>query len=507
VVLGDIDTVEKPHECKEFEINQIKGLNDCKAFASRCLSYPGFVFLRFGSDFFLLLIYVLLQLLLPFRIIISLLSYFNSSYSTAPSSFPFEYQLQWKLSRHKLPDYLSSNSASSHPHTFKMHNIVILGGNFSGVSTAHYLLRHVLPLLNSNTDKPSYKVTLVSPSDHTFFKVGAPRALMGTKKTELLAPFHSLTEAFSSYPASTFTFILGSAIALDSATQTITVKTEKEETVHYDSLVIATGTTSNSPLWTLHSTFAETESAFEDLNFRLSTAKTILIAGGGPAGVETTGEIGYKYKGQGKSITLLSGADALLSYLKHSTVSRIAESQLNGMGVKTVHKLRVVSSTAVGGGKTEVVLSDGSKQVVDLYIDATGGTPNSSFLPPSWLDSRKKVVTESTTLRATAAGANIYSIGDVASFSKGNVPDAMWAVNALGYSIYEDLSKGGKGLKEKRYKQIQASMGVVPIGPKGGVGVLFGWRVPSWFVWLIKARGFMMENAPALATGASVLKA
>ena len=388
-----------------------------------------------------------------------------------------------------------------------MHNIVILGGNFSGVSTAHYLLRHVLPNLNSNTEKQSYKVTLISPSDHTFFKVGAPRALVGTSKAELHAPFTSIAEHFSSYPASTFTFILGSAIALDAATKTITVKTEKEESVQYDSLVIATGTTSNSPLWTLHNSFAETKSAFEDLNSRLTTAKTILIAGGGPAGVETTGEIAYKFKGTGKSITILSGQDALLSYLKHPTVSRLAESQLGSMGVKTVHKVRVVSSSMVGEGKTEVVLSDGSRQVVDLFIDATGGTPNSSFLPASWLDERKKVLTDSKTLRATAAGPNVYSLGDVASLSKGNVPDSQWAVNALGYSIYEDLSNGGKALKVKRYAQISKAMGLVPIGPKGGVGVLFGWRTPSWFVWLVKARGFMMEKAPDVANGAAVLKA
>ncbi|KAE9373759.1 FAD/NAD(P)-binding domain-containing protein [Stipitochalara longipes BDJ] len=388
-----------------------------------------------------------------------------------------------------------------------MHNIVILGGNFAGASTAHYLLRHVLPLLNSNTDKSSYKVTLVSPSDHTFFKVGAPRALIGANKTELRAPFTSLTEAFASYPASTFTFILGSAIALDSATKTITIKTEKEESVHYDSLIIATGTTSNSPLWTLHNSFQETKAAFETLNSSLETAKTILIAGGGPAGVETTGEIAYKYKGAGKDITLLSGQDALLTYLQHPGVSRIAENQLSALGVKTVHKLRVVSSSLVSSGKTEVVLSDGTKREVDLYIDATGGTPNSSFLPASWLDERKKVVAEVSTLRATAAGKNIYSIGDVASFSKGNVMDSTWAIPALGYSVYEDLSNGGKGLKEKRYKPMGKPMGVVPIGPKGGVGVMFGWRVPNWFVWLIKARTFFMEKAHGIADGAEVLKA
>jgi NADH dehydrogenase FAD-containing subunit len=187
-------------------------------------------------------------------------------------------------------------------------------------------------------------------------------------------------------------------------------------------------------------------------------------------------------------------------------VSRLAEQQLSKLGVSTVHKLRVVSSEEKGG-KTEVELSDGSKRTVDLYIDATGGMPNSSFLPASWLDERKKVLADASTLRATNGAKNVYVIGDVASFSKGNVMDSTWSASALGYSVYEDLSGGGKALKEKRYKQMGKLMGVVPIGPKGGVGVMFGWRVPSFFVWLIKARTFFMEKAKGLAEGAEVVKA
>jgi len=328
---------------------------------------------------------------------------------------------------------------------------------------------------------------------------------MGASKTELLAPFVSLPEAFADYPTSTFTFILGSATALDEATQTVTIQSEKTETVHYDSLVIATGTTSNSALWTLHSSYSDSTSAFEELNTRLASAESILIAGGGAVGVETTGEIAYKYKGQGKSITLLSGSTGLLTYLQHIGVTKGAESQVRALGVSTVHNVRVASTTVLSGGKTEVVLSDGTKRTVDLYIDATGGTPNTSFLPSSWLDSRKRVLSDMATLRAPKS--NVYALGDVASFSKGNVPDSVWAVPALGYSIYADLSGGGKGLKEKKYKQIQASMGLVPIGPKGGVGVLFGWRVPGWFVWLLKGRTFMMEHAEGVASGKQVLKA
>jgi hypothetical protein len=50
-------------------------------------------------------------------------------------------------------------------------------------------------------------------------------------------------------------------------------------------------------------------------------------------------------------------------------------------------------------------------------------------------------------------------------------------------------------------------MGAIPIGPKGGVGVIYGWRVPSWLVWLLKSRNFMMDKSPGLATGEAVNKA
>jgi len=399
-----------------------------------------------------------------------------------------------------------------------MHSIVILGGNFAGVSTAHYLLLHVLPVLNStSSDKSEYKVTLIAPNDHTFFKVGAPRAL-SSPEIPLEKSFASIPDAFSHYKTSEFTFIQGEAIQLDEATKKISVNSGgdiKNTSVYYDSLVIATGTTSASPLWTLHGDYKKTRDAFADLHLRLPQAKTVLIAGGGAAGVETAGEIAYFYKQA--SVTLLSGSTRLLPRYKHTGLAKAAESQFSSLSVRTIHNLRISSSTVLPDGKTSLKLSDGTTKVVDIYIDATGGTPNSNFLPSSWLDDHNRVATDGTTLRATSAPTGIYSIGDVASFSKGNIPDAIWPVSALGYSIWSDLRQsadrkegtadGGAVLKEKKYKQIQADMGAIPIGPKGGVGVIYGWRVPSWFVWLVKSRNFMMDKSPELATGEAVKKA
>ena len=236
-------------------------------------------------------------------------------------------------------------------------------------------------------------------------------------------------------------------------------------------------------------------------------AKSILVAGGGPAGVETAGELASRYKN--KTVTLVSGGSRLLPRLQNTNVAAKAEKQLQALGVKVLHGVRVTSSE--GSEKSTLAFTDGSTRTVDLYIDATGGTPNTGFLPVSWLDGSKRVITDETTLRATNAIEGVYAVGDVASFSNAGIPDAVWPIGALGYSIWSDLHKSAAqsgtvksdapGLKEKKYKQVKKDMSIVPIGPSGGVGSVFGWGVPSWLVWLVKSRTFMLDNAPKIAAG------
>jgi apoptosis-inducing factor 2 len=393
-----------------------------------------------------------------------------------------------------------------------MHNIVILGGNFAGVSTAHYILRHVLPSLNSS-EKSQSKVTLISPSNHTFYKIGAPRALVSDELIPLDKPFASISNAFSGYKTSEFTFIQGEAVGIDEGAKTVSVNSASVRTsVQYDTLVVATGSTS-SPLWALNRDYKITRAAFEDLHKRIPRAEKILIVGGGAAGVETAGEVAHLHKG--KNITILSGSTRLLPRLRNAKVGKAAERQLESLGVKTIHNIKVTSSKELPDGKTTLTLSDGSTEIVDVFIDATGGTPNTTFLPDHWLDDNKRVAVDSSTLRATKAPAGVYSIGDVASYSKGSALDALWTVPPMGYSIWSDLIKsanekglpaGTPTLKEKKYKQIEPDMQLVPIGPKGGVGVIFGWKIPSWFVWLVKSRTFMIEKSAGLATGEEFLK-
>lgn len=188
-----------------------------------------------------------------------------------------------------------------------------------------------------------------------------------------------------------------------------------------------------------------------------------------------------------------------------------AQTKLANLGVKTIHNVKVTSVARTEAGQTTVQLSDQTTQTVDVYIDATGGRPNSGWLPSSWLNQGGYVETDRETMRVNAA-KGVYAVGDVASYSLGGILDVLDAVRPLASSVLVDLSEGkhsgAQGPKQIPFVQrtIKETQ-FVPIGPKGGVGVAFGWRVPSFMVWLAKARTYFVEKAPGAVEGKDFLKA
>lgn len=190
-----------------------------------------------------------------------------------------------------------------------IHNIVVVGANFGGIGVAHYLLRHTIPALEAQNDRSTiYKVTLISPSTHFFWKIAAPRTIAKPDQIPTSKIFLSIEDAFKIYSPANFSLLLGSATALDEERNKITVERlapAPTTSVFYDSLVIATGTTSASALWTLHGSHELSMKEMKELHERLPKASSILIAGGGPAGVETAGTTPPKFRRLISSLTLL----------------------------------------------------------------------------------------------------------------------------------------------------------------------------------------------------------
>jgi len=95
----------------------------------------------------------------------------------------------------------------------------------------------------------------------------------------------------------------------------------------------------------------------------------------------------------------------------------------------------------------------------------------------------------------------------VASYSKGVLFDCGDAVRPLCSSILQDLSHENPKPKQVPYKQMTKEMQVVPVGQKAGVGVVMGWKVPSWFVWMVKGRTYFIEKAAGTVQGTDFVKA
>ena len=50
-------------------------------------------------------------------------------------------------------------------------------------------------------------------------------------------------------------------------------------------------------------------------------------------------------------------------------------------------------------------------------------------------------------------------------------------------------------------KKVASYMKFVPIGPSQGVGIVFGWKLPSFAAKIIKSKDFMIVNVPKYIEG------
>ena len=125
--------------------------------------------------------------------------------------------------------------------------ILILGGSYAGVSTAHYLLKHVIPKLSDNK---SYEVVMVSTSSQAMCRPACPRALISDNMFPQEKLFVNIPEIFEQYPKSSFRFVHGTATELDHTNRIvyITLATGSTEKIGFQALVIATGASTSSPL-------------------------------------------------------------------------------------------------------------------------------------------------------------------------------------------------------------------------------------------------------------------
>lgn len=179
-----------------------------------------------------------------------------------------------------------------------------------------------------------------------------------------------------------------------------------------------------------------------------------------------------------------------------------------------MYDTRVTETASIKGGRTSITLANGKTLEADYFVPAYGVSPNSSWLPRELLDDKNYLITNDTTLRVDIAGPRVYALGDIASNTNNTAMAIGDGFPVLAVNMKRDLMSYNASLpnaKPRGKDRLASKSGVVamvaPIGSGGGVGEMNGWRFPSFFVWFIKGRDYLigMSGIPT-ASGASVKK-
>ncbi|KAL2835467.1 hypothetical protein BJY01DRAFT_76819 [Aspergillus pseudoustus] len=399
-------------------------------------------------------------------------------------------------------------------------SILVLGGSYGGTATAHYTLKHIIPKLPS---PDSYQVVLVSPSREIIVRPAFPRALIADSYFDQSKLWTNLEDQFKQY-GSKFRFVHGVATSLDHEARTVTVtqKTGAEVTVEYHALVIATGSSTPSPLLSLNGGGRdEVKAHWTAFRAALPNAKSIVIAGGGPVGIETAGELGEHLNGRAGffssklvnpkvKITVISKDKDILPVVRPA-LAQTAEGYLAKVGVEVVKNVGVESVSPAEAGRasdvtvgTEVKLSDGKTLQADLYIPAYGTTPNTSFVAESLRAKDGRVETNPKTLRVDKAGERVYAVGDASNYARPAVHIMMDAIPVLAANLKRDLLIAVGQTPSGDERLLTADEGetqLIPIGRGKGVGAFKGTRLPSFFVWLFKGRDYFVGMSGGMWSG------
>ncbi|KAF2149497.1 FAD/NAD(P)-binding domain-containing protein [Myriangium duriaei CBS 260.36] len=391
-------------------------------------------------------------------------------------------------------------------------NIVILGGNYAGVNTAHYLLKFVLPTLPGNR----YKVLLVNPSKDFYHNISAPRSLVSTDLLPESKTFFDIAGGFKQYGDKNFVFVHGKANSVDPSNRSVAVQLNsgEKQVIPFHALIIATGARSQDPVLSFQGDDGQqTRTALVEIRQKLAKAKSVVVGGGGPAGVEAAGEIAEHFNGKpgwfskprrNVQVQLFTGADKLLPILRPAIAKR-AEDMLREMGVETTCNTKITGTEQLPSGKTKVNLSTGKSIETDVYINAIGTKPSTEFLPREWLNDREQVNNNSNTLRVDVAGPRVYAVGDVGAHSRGGMMELFEAVPVLATNLKTDIlsAAGTKPTSSDRtFKANTSESQGVTIGQSRAIGAFNGMKVPGIMIWAIKGRDYMYSAAKAQVEGA-----
>ncbi|TPX66387.1 hypothetical protein SpCBS45565_g04510 [Spizellomyces sp. 'palustris'] len=372
--------------------------------------------------------------------------------------------------------------------------VVVIGGSYAGVAAAMRL--NTALGLQENVD-----LTLITKEDHFQHNLGSFRALVEPSFAEKL--FIPYSKIFTSTNGK---IVQGTVIAIHPNN----VVLAGGSNVPFDYLIIATGssypsrrTPLSSPSKSSKDTRTEGIAELQEIATAIKEAKSVLVVGGGPVGIEIAGEVATDYPE--KKVTLVHASTTLMNgpysdKFKARLLSTLQQRKVNVVLGERVEGLQSFfpDPTHKGWhlGATSVKTNTGREITAEVILLATGNSSFNSHLVRSLsedlIDARGQLKVRPTFQLDNDAFPHIFAAGDVTNADNKLAYLAKPQAEIAADNIAK-LIKSGPDANLATYKPSTSVFAVVAIGRSGGVAQILGvWG--DWVVKMLKSKDLFVKR-------------